>query len=332
MRAPDFWADPEARLLPRLIQPLAWAYRTGARLRAAVTRPWRAPIPVLCIGNLVTGGAGKTPLALDLGIRLSAGGHKVHFLSRGYRGAEVGPIRVEPENHATRDVGDEALLLAEIAPTWVSRDRRLGCRWAAEEGADIVVMDDGFQNPSVSKDLSLLVVDGAFGFGNGQLLPAGPLREPIAHGLDRADAVVILGEDRRDVAGQIRRLLPRPLPVLAARLRPQPDAGRLKDRAVVAFAGIGRPSKFFATAREVGCRLASTHAFPDHYAFREEHLRRLDSEAKAADALLLTTAKDAVRLPRDWRARVEVLTITVEWEDEAALDSLLQGIHERCAP
>ncbi len=332
MRAPDFWADPKARFLPGLIQPLAWAYGLGARLRAATVRQWRSPVPVFCVGNLVAGGAGKTPLALDLGSRLSAGGHRVHFLSRGYRGTEAGPIRVDPDDHTAYDVGDEALLLAASAPTWVSRDRALGCRWAMEDGADIVIMDDGFQNPSVAKDLSLLVVDGAFGLGNGRLLPAGPLREPIAHGLGRADAVVILGEDRRDVAGQIRRHSPRPLPILAARLRPRPDAGRLKGRTVVAFAGIGRPSKLFETAKEVGCRVASTHAFPDHHAFRGEDLKRLDLEAKAADALLLTTAKDAVRLPSDWRSRVEVLTITVEWEDEAALDSLLQGVHERRAP
>lgn len=298
----------------------------AARARMAAVSPWKAPVPVLCIGNLVAGGSGKTPVALSLGARLAASGLDVHFLSRGYSGSVRGPLRVDPGRHNAGEVGDESLLLAACAPAWISVDRPAGARLAAEDGAGVIVMDDGFQNPSLCKDVSLLVADGGYGFGNGRVIPAGPLRESIETGLIRANAVIVIGDDEAGVADQVSRLSAKELPVLHARVRPGPEADRLKDRDVVAFAGIGMPEKFFSTLRAVGCRLVAAHPFPDHYPYAEEDISRLRARARQTESLLVTTAKDAARLPANQRQDIEVLTIAIEWDDETALKSVLEPL------
>ena len=194
MRAPDFWRRGGGPL-GAVLTPLGWGYGLATRLRLAMANPFKASVPVLCVGNLIAGGAGKTPVTLSLGRRLMDQGRKVHFLSRGYGGRRAGPLRVDPDHHGAREVGDEALLLARCAPAWVARDRPGGCRAAIAGGARAIIMDDGFQNPYLAKDVSLLVVDGAYGFGNGRVMPAGPLREPVEAGLARADALVLIGAD-----------------------------------------------------------------------------------------------------------------------------------------
>ena len=327
MRTPEWWGADAGAVLPSVLAPLAWGWGLAARVRRAAVRPWRAGVPVLCVGNLVAGGAGKTPLALDLGARLAGQGVAVRFLTRGHGGGEVGPLRVDAERHGALQVGDEALLLARSAPTWVARDRRAGARAAVADGADVIVMDDGFQNPALVKDLSLIAIDGGYGFGNGRLIPAGPLREDIAGGLARATAVVLIGADEAGVGERLAKLSP--LPVLRARLRPGPEARELAGRAVVAFAGIGRPAKFFATLRDIGCRVVANHAFADHHPYRAADLDRLEDEARAADAKLVTTAKDAQRLPAAAKGTVRVLTITLEWEEETALDPILEPVLPR---
>jgi tetraacyldisaccharide 4'-kinase len=278
------------------------------------------PVPVLCVGNLVAGGAGKTPVVLSLAARLGARGRAVHILSRGYGGSLAGPVRVDPARHSAAEVGDEPLLLAQAAPTWVARDRARGGRAAAEAGAALLLLDDGLQNPGIAKDLSLLVVDGGYGFGNGRVLPAGPLRESLAAGLARADAVVLMGDDRAGVGALLGAK-----PVLRARLVAE-RAGQFAGRPVVAFAGIGRNAKFFDTLAGTGARLVARHGFPDHHRYRAAELDRLGAEAEAAGALLVTTAKDAARLAPAWRARVAVLHVAVAWQDEAMLDALLARI------
>jgi len=315
---PEFWARPG--LVPDLLQPLAWAYAAAGAARHAWTHPWRAPVPVICVGNLVAGGAGKTPVAIALARRLQATGHAVHLLSRGYGGSLAGPVAVDRARHDATQVGDEALLLAAAAPAWIARDRAAGARAAVAAGARCLLLDDGLQNPTLAKDLSLLVIDGAYGFGNGRVLPAGPLREPLDAGLARADAVVLMGEDCADLTPLLAGKT-----VLRARLMPE-NAAAFAGGAVVAFAGIGRPAKFFATLEGVGARLAARHAFPDHHPYRAAELQRLLAEAQAVQAVLVTTAKDAVRLPAEWRARVEVLAVTAEFDDFAALDRLLDRV------
>jgi tetraacyldisaccharide 4'-kinase len=325
MRAPDFWSEPGA--LARILAPFGAAVDLAGGLRRALARPVACGLPVVCVGNLVAGGAGKTPVARALAWRLAARGASARFLTRGYGGRASGPLRVDPARHDALEVGDEALLLAADAPTWLARDRAAGARAIARDGLrdgphdgpGVIVMDDGFQNPSIAKDLALLVIDGGYGLGNEKVMPAGPLRETLARGLARADAVVILGEDRKHVA----RRLGRGLPVLEAKLVPSPDAPDLAGRKVLAFAGIGRPEKFFATLAELGAELAETRAFPDHHPYRPAEIEALVARGRALGALPVTTEKDRVRLPADLARQVEVLPVEVAWRDPEALERLL---------
>jgi tetraacyldisaccharide 4'-kinase len=327
MRAPEFWQAGAGGLSSALLTPAAWLYAAGASLRRACTAPWRAPVPVICVGNLVAGGAGKTPIALDLGTRLVEGAMAAHFLTRGYGGKISGPHRVDPEHDQAADVGDEPLLLARAAPTWVARDRAAGARAACAAGASAIVMDDGFQNPGLIQDLSFLVVDGAYGFGNGRLLPAGPLRESTAAGLGRASALVMLGDDETGLLAQIANM-PKPPPVLRARAVAGPEAMVLAGEPMVAFAGIGRPEKFFDTLRNLGCPLKGSKAFADHHPYTLAELDELRAQAKALDAQLLTTTKDWIRIPPAWRSGIVALTIVIEWQDESALYDLLEPFRE----
>lgn len=316
MKAPGHWRRTGALCL--LLTPPAWCVAMAGRARRAWTAPVRAPVPVICVGNLVAGGAGKTPVALAVADTLIRRGRAVHFLSRGYGGRETGPLRVDPDRHSDRDVGDEPLLLARRAPTWIARDRAAGASAAANAGAEILVMDDGFQNPTIAKDLSLLVIDGGYGFGNGRVMPAGPLREPRADGLGRADAAVLMEPDGAGVAAT----LPASLPVLRATLKPtEPDA--LRGKSVYAFAGIGRPEKFFATLREMGATRAGTRAFADHHRYTKVELDTLLDAARQAGALPVTTEKDAVRLSPEVRAEVTAVPVEIAWGDPAALEALL---------
>lgn len=326
MRAPEFWWQAKPGPAAGLLAPAAWAYGLVARRRMAAVTPERAGVPVVCVGNLVAGGAGKTPVALDLAVRLAARGVAVHFLTRGYGGRVAGPLRVDPAVHRFAEVGDEALLLARRAPAWVARDRAAGARAAVAAGARTIVMDDGFQNPSLVKDLALIVVDGRRGFGNGRLLPAGPLRERSTDGLGRADAVVLIGDDERGAAALIEAAAPRPLPILRARLAPGPGAAELAGQAVVAFAGIGDPAKFFATLEGLDCRLEATFAFADHHPYKAADLAAVGERAGRGGAVVVTTEKDAVRLPSGLPFDVRVLTIGIEWEDEAALETVLEPL------
>ena len=312
MRAPSFWY--RRGIFSVLLAPLGWIWAVGARIRAARTAHHRSPIPVICIGNLSVGGVGKTPIAMSIA-RLIPG---AQFLSKGYGGKEIGPLRVEPQRHGYQMVGDEPLLLAEVAPCWIAKNRIEGAEAAASAGAAILVMDDGFQDPSLEKDISILVVDGATGFGNGQCLPAGPLRETVEQGLKRADVVVILGEDRHDVASRVA-----PKPVLRAWLEPEAEASVLSGRKVVAFAGIGRPAKFFHTLDTLGANLVEAYAFPDHYPFHPHEIHELQTAANNHHAFLVTTGKDFVRVPVNLRDQIGVVQMDVAWEDEALLLDVL---------
>lgn len=324
MRAPAFWYAPPGTagsvLTAALLTPASLAWTAATRWRLSGTRSWRAPLPVVCVGNLVAGGAGKTPVVLDLLARLRRDGLEAHALSRGHGGRLPGPLRVDPARHTAAEVGDEPLLLAASAPAWIARDRADGARAAAADGAGALVLDDGFQNPGLAKDLSLLVVDGETGVGNGRVIPAGPLREPVADGLARAQALLLLGEDRRGIADLCRGRLP----VLRGRLVPEPQAAAaLAGRRVLAFAGIGRPEKFFRTLEALGADIAARIPFPDHHPFTPAELRALLDRAAALDALAVTTEKDMVRLPAALRGRVRALPVAVTWEEPDALDRLL---------
>lgn len=318
MRTPTFWQGPN--LLSDVLMPFGDLYAAGGWLRQRLSRPRRIAVPVICVGNLVSGGAGKTPTVLAVLTQLLARGRRPAALLRGYRGRLHGPLQVDCDRHDAEAVGDEALLLARKATTWVARDRAAGAEAAAAEGADVIVMDDGFQNPTLAKDLSLLVVDGTVGFGNGRVIPAGPLREPVTRGLARADAVVLVGPDRQDIA---RRTAGKPLLQAEFRARGSTD---LQGRRLIAFAGIGRPTKFFETLQDLQAELIGMAEFPDHHPYRESDLAPLLAKAERSGASLITTEKDAVRLPQAIASLVEVLPVDLVFPRPAALDRLLDSL------
>jgi tetraacyldisaccharide 4'-kinase len=310
--------------MPLLLSPIAALY--GAATARRMRRPgWRAPVPVICCGNATAGGAGKTTLAHDLCQRLAKRGIAVHFLLRGYGGRLKGPLRVDPATHTSQEVGDEALLLAAERPAWISADRAAGARAAIAAGAQAIVMDDGLQNPTLEKDLSFLVIDGSYGFGNGRIIPAGPLREPVAAAARRAQAAVVIGEDEVGCLGA----LPPGMPVLSARLVPGPEAALLAGQPVLAFCGIANPRKFFATLQQAGAVLAGRQAYADHYPYDEGDLKDLLAEAEGLRAIPVTTRKDAVRIPPAFRSRVTVVTVGLEWEEPARVEAMLDPLAAR---
>jgi tetraacyldisaccharide 4'-kinase len=327
MRAPGFWFAPSDRpgLWPRLLAPLGWVYAAATALR--LQRSGYVPrVPVICVGNLSAGGAGKTPTVIALAERLSARGHAVHVVSRGYGGQLEGPLRVDEARHRAADIGDEPLLLCAFAPVWVAKNRAAGVRAAEAAGAGVILLDDGFQNPAVKPSLGLVVVDAVRGFGNGRCIPAGPLREPVATGLTRADLVLTIGDDtaqaRFDSAWGQEVKVPR----LRGRLTPLAMGMDWHGTRVLAFAGIADPSRFFATLKAEGAELVRTEALGDHATLSDTLMRRLEAEAAAAGAQLVTTEKDAARLSAAWRTRVLTLVVRLQVADWSALDARLAGL------
>ncbi|HTQ15675.1 MAG TPA: tetraacyldisaccharide 4'-kinase [Rhizomicrobium sp.] len=318
MRTPEFWngGGLAAQLALAVLAPASWAHGASVAWRRDHARPHRTRAKIVCIGNLTAGGTGKTPIAIAVARALAGRGYRAAFLSRGYGGRAKGPVIADPDNDSAHDVGDEPLLLARAAPAIVARDRVAGAELADASGAEIVVMDDGHQNFELEKDLSIVVVDAETGFGNGRVLPAGPLREPVAQGLARAGAVVLVGDGAPDLMGFGR-------PVLRAHLAPV-DVLNVTGRDVVAFAGIGRPAKFFATLRGMGARLADTIAFSDHHVYSASDIARL--RAKARDALLVTTEKDYVRLTPTEREGINFLPVRAAFDDVDAFARLLDSV------
>lgn len=326
MRAPGFWwrSPDHPGVLPRLLAPLGWLYASGTarRLRQSGYTP---RVPVICVGNLTAGGAGKTPTVIALIERLSARKRSVHVVSRGYGGSLAGPVRVEDTRHRAEEVGDEPLLLSAFAPVWVARDRAAGVRAAEAAGAEVILMDDGFQNPAVKPSLSLVVIDAARGFGNGRCIPAGPLRETVSTGLARADLVLTIGDAAAQARFDVTWGAPA-VPRLRGHLAPLQMGMDWKGERVLAFAGIADPSRFFATLRAEGAEVLRGEALADHEMLSETLLRRLEAEATAAGAQLVTTEKDAARLPPQWRPKVLTLVVRLRIEDWSPLDAQLDRL------
>lgn len=323
LATPRWWYSRDGKtgaIARLLLTPASWIWAAATARRIAAGRPIDPGVPVICVGNLTLGGTGKTPVVREIARRLGGA-----VLSRGYGGSLTGPVRVDLDRHTAAEVGDEPLMLAADLAVWVSRDRAAGARAAAQAGAKIIIMDDGHQNPSVRKTLSLVVVDGEtrgdeWPFGDGRVFPAGPMREPLRTGLARADAAVVLlpaGLPTPDP--ELVRALSA-VPVLIARLAP---AAPPPPGAQVGFAGVGKPWKVERALQAAGCELADFWPFPDHHAYDEATLRRLAARAAQFGAGLVTTEKDWARLPAPWRDRIRPWPVRAVFEDEAALDAVL---------
>jgi len=323
--SPAFWYQQKTAseiFLKTALLPVSWVYGALVRKKFDLYFPVPMEKPVICVGNLVAGGAGKTPVVLSLVDLLREKGFNPHLLTRGYGGKETGPLQVSPGRDTAYDVGDEALLLVEKAPTWVSAKRPHGAQSAIDTGADIVVMDDGFQNAVIYKDFSLLVIDGVVGFGNKAVMPAGPLREPASFGLSRADAFVIIGEDKTGAAEYTRRQTT--APILFAALQPDDNNPDVKGKNVFAFAGIGRPLKFKETLDAAGALVEGWAAFPDHHPYDDEDLREIMTAAATQNAMLVTTAKDYVRVPPGLRSKIQKFAVHLVWQNKDEIVPLIE--------
>lgn len=330
MRPPAFWfTAPDQPALPaRLLSPLAALYTKATAKRVAQTGE-SVGVPVICVGNLNAGGTGKTPTVIALAQRLSERGLVTHTVSRGYGGRLQGPVMVDAKTHSAADVGDEPLLISAFTPCWVSKDRLEGAQKAVSAGAQAVLLDDGFQNPSLNKDISIIVVDAVKGFGNGRVLPAGPLREPVEIGLKRADFVLSIGPDASQTKFTETWGQKITIPHLQGALQPLPLGMDWADTKVIAFAGIGHPEKFFNTLREAGADILRTVALDDHQPLSSTLLQRLENEAAQIGAQLVSTEKDAVRLPKEYRQKVLTFPVRLNIKNwgplDAALDNLFSG-------
>lgn len=310
MQAPYHWQD--RTLVSWALLPVSWLYWGVARFRASRVTPAQLPVPVICVGNNGVGGAGKTPTAIALCRMLQEAGFTPHVISRGYKGRYDGTVRVDPSIHIAVEVGDEPLLIARHAPCWVAKRRLHAAKAAIAEGADVIIMDDGLQNPSIHKDVSILVVDSGYGFGNHFMLPAGPCREPVNVSMQKADMVLIIGENDNPA---ITSHIPAGTPVFRATLQPDSTVD-LKGKRVHAFAGIAHPEKFYKTIERLGAKIALITWFADHHIYQQRDLDRLSRETAEHDALLVTTEKDAVRLPVDFCHQVMVVPVTLSVDNK----------------
>ena len=322
MKAPKFWYLKES-VWCRILKPFGKIYGWSVERRFKRTHPYQADIPVICVGNLSVGGTGKTPVCLALGKILKQKGIPFFFLNHGYKSRQRG-VFVDKGQMTALDVGDEALLLAEMAPTVVDNKRARGAQMIQKMGAKALIMDDGFQNPSLIKTVSFIVVDGHTGFGNGCLIPAGPLREPINKGLQRADAVIIAGRDETGVAAQVKQVVPE-MPILMGHFEPDKTAiSKLQGEKVLAFAGIGRPNKFFNMLKGAGIPVAKQISFPDHYFYTRFDMEEIMAEA--AGLPILTTTKDFVKVPKDIQSKLTVIKGEFVFDKPAEVESLLKGV------
>lgn len=321
MKAPRFWNS--KNILSTLLLPFSWIYYAISKINCARITPVTLPIPVICVGNLTVGGAGKTPVALHIGELLKKRNINAFFISRGYGGNQKSPLRVDVEKHSALQVGDEPLLLAQILPTIIGKNRVEAAQLAIAQGAEIIVMDDGFQNPSLTKNLSFIVVDRRLSFGNERLLPAGPLREKVTSGLKRANAIVIINP-----ANFMPTSLPN-IPFLLARSQPKPSMTALNGKKIIAFCGIAIPHKFYYMLKNSGAEIVEKISFADHYYYQQKDLLLLHKKAKEHGAMLVTTSKDMARMAKDFKEEIKDIhaaEMELVFENQDKLNALIEAV------
>lgn len=319
MRDPDFWRTDG--IVPKLLSPLSMLWRAGTCVRTLTTTARHPGCPVFCVGNFTVGGAGKTPTAVALFDLLTSLGRTPHFVSRGYGGSVTGPHRVDATRDTADKVGDEPLLLAKHGPVWISRERSLGAEMARDAGADAIILDDGLQNPSLIKDCSFAVIDSRYGIGNGRVMPAGPMREPLMTGLEKVRAIILIGDQTPDFIAN----LPASVPVLRAQVNAS-NGSDFAGKRVLAFAGIGRPEKFYASLKQAGADVVQTRDFADHHPFSDQELAELHEASRSLDAALVTTEKDLMRLPSDRRDGISSLDIHLVFNAPDQLAQIVKSV------
>jgi tetraacyldisaccharide 4'-kinase len=326
MKAPFFWQKRKSALA-FLLAPFGFLYAYMTQRRLKKNTPYDAKTKVICIGNLSVGGTGKTPVCLALGDFFNKRGQKFFYLNHGYHSKKQN-ILINKDSLYTQGLSDEAFILAAKAPTIISKNRKEGALLAEKNGASLLIMDDGFQNPFLHKDFSFLVVDGEKGFGNGRVLPAGPLREPVDKGLARAQAVILIGQDKTGALDLLNKLFQkqkRSLPILKATIQPAASlVDELKEQPLFAFCGIGRPEKFYATLTQAGLKIRRTADFSDHHLYTKKELDFLQDQAQKDGLTLITTRKDAVKLPAFFQEKIKVMDIELIFENEEQLTNLMK--------
>jgi len=332
--APSFWYPQKSdkqgialQCMQTLLRPLSTVHEALSKLRYKIVKPQQINIPVICCGNLTVGGNGKTPLAIELHKRIASRGIRAHFLTRGYgsRKKIKKPYRVIIGKDTPKEIGDEAVILAMHGDTWVSPDRVLSAVHAMECGAQTVIMDDGFQNHYISKDLSIVVVDVEYNFGNERIFPAGPLREKVKDGLKRADLVVLVGDstDGNTYKTLEKRIIDTGTPVAHGEIKPSSTGLHYENTSVVAFAGIGHPEKFFSMLEKYGAIVKRKIAFPDHTTYSHKILNRLESIALDEKALLVTTEKDIVKIPSQYIGSILPVMVFMDLNNWSFIDNFI---------
>jgi tetraacyldisaccharide 4'-kinase len=323
LKAPKFWYLKKDTYLSRILYPLSLLFRLGTKIRNITNHPNKSSLPIICVGNIVVGGAGKTPVSLKIGKILSKAGYSPHFISKGYAGIIKDCTLVESW-HSPKSVGDESLLLSEIAPTWVGINRNESIKLAANKGSDCIIMDDGFQNPTIHKDFSIIVINSSQEFGNTRVMPAGPLRESIKRGLSKTNLIIVIG----DVTKYLQKTIPNHIPLIPAKFNIINENKIFKGQKITAFAGIAYPEKFFTSLREQGAKIVKEITYPDHHIYDENDLLSLAETANKTQSVLVSTRKDFVRIPKSYRSLVNTLDGEIIFENEDLIKEILSNVIE----
>ncbi len=322
LKAPKFWYQKKDTYLSNLLYPLSLLFRFGTKIRNFISKTQKVTLPIICIGNIVVGGAGKTPVALKIGKLLIKAGYKPNFISKGYTGLIKNSTLVKSW-HSAKSVGDESILLSEVADTWVGLDRIKSAK-LAENNSNCLIMDDGFQNPTIFKDFSIIVINASQEFGNKRVIPSGPLRESIKRGLTRTNLIIVIGETTE----KLKKLIPKDIPIVNAKFEIKKENKIFKGQNIIAFAGIAYPEKFFQSLDEEGAKILRKITFPDHHIYTENDLLSLAEIANKTKSILVSTKKDYVRVPKSFRSLVNTLEGEIVFDDEDFLVEILSNVIE----